>query len=318
MAKARSLKDITLAEVSLVDKAANKKKFLFFKQEKEQATDAKKKAKKLKKKINIVIDSDGTVGGTKIVLNKEELKDLRDFSFSFWGDSDMDRAVSASYSKFVENDDGFSRSETFYLSKGNVKMDAKIQEQLKEYFGEEEIDFEKASENEAIVKALKTINEYKEDFPDDLKSAVAEIAKQAGMYSPQKVEKKEEENKDEVKKAGAKLSKDSLKKITDALATLKSLLPALKEDAGNTEKSDVEKSISELTTTIEQLEKKNDKETEKETDSKLTKVLTDLTKRLETVEKGTGVKKSLDDQDNDDEEVNKTGEKRWPSFESKT
>ncbi|KKL20995.1 hypothetical protein LCGC14_2449880, partial [marine sediment metagenome] len=61
---ARDLKDIELHEVSLVDKGANKKKFLFFKQE------GKPAPKKLKKKINIVIDSDGTIGGTKIAVNK--------------------------------------------------------------------------------------------------------------------------------------------------------------------------------------------------------------------------------------------------------
>jgi len=295
----RDLKDIELHEVSLVDRAANKKKFLFFKQEEKPAS------KKLKKKINIVIDSDGTVGGTKISVNKDTLEDLSAFNFSFWSEQESSRAVSCSYSKFVETDDGFSRSETFYLSKGDLQMDKKTKEQLEEYFGKDEnIDFEKAEESDAITKALVTVNEYREDFPDDLKKAVGLIAKQAGLYAPQKVEKPED-NKAGVEKSGAKLSKDTLKKITDALAALKSILPELKE---NTEKkSDVEKAIEGITKSIEDLEKKQDDTTK----DKLTKIIEDLTKRLQVVEKGTGIKKSLDGQDNDGDSDK---DKKWPSI----
>ncbi len=302
----RELKDIELHEVSLVDKPANKKKFLFFKQEGKPA-----KPKKLKKKINIVIDSDGTIGGTKIAVNKDELKNLRNFDFSFWGNEDMSRAVSCSYSKFVETDDGFSRSETFYLSKGDQVMDQKVKEQLEEYFGkDEEIDFEKAIENDAIVIALKTVNEYKEDFPDDLKKAVGAISIQTGFCDTiisKMVEKKNKDNADKknIEKKGAKLSKETLKKVKDALAALESILPEMTEE---TEKSEVEKVIKEITDKLEQIEKKK----EDNTKDKLTKTLAEIAKRLETVEKETGVKKSVDGQDNNDD-TNKS-EKKWPSI----
>ncbi len=297
---ARELKDIELKEVSLVDKAANKKKFLFFKQEGKQAA-----PKKLKKKINIVIDSDGTIGGTKIVINKDEIKNMRDFNFSFWSSDDISKNVSCSYSRVVETEDGFSRSETFYLSKGDSKMNKDIEKQLKDYFSEnEEVDFEKASDDDSIAKALETVNEYKGDFPDDLKKAVGLIAMQSGLYMPQKIEKKEDKKTD-VEKAGAKLSKDTLKKIQDALLALKSILPELK---ANTEKSSgVEKSVEELRKQIEQLENKEDDDTKDE----LTKTLAELTKRLETVEKGTGVKKSIESQDNNSSD---NDGKKWPSF----
>jgi len=299
----RKLKDIELHEVSLVDKAANKKKFLFFKQEGKPTP-----AKKLKKKINIVIDSDGTIGGTKIAINKDEIENMRDFNFSFWSNEDTSRAVSCSYSKVIGTEDGFSRSETFYLSKGDTKMDEKIQEQLHEYFGKDEkIDFEKAEDNAAVVKALETVNEYREDFPDDLKASVGMIAKQAGLYAPsQKVEKKED--KTDVEKAGAKLSKDTLKKIQDALDALKSILPELKE---NTEKRDeVEKVIEDVTKRLDNIEKKK----EDDTQSKLAATLNEISKRLEVVEKGTGIKKSVEGQD-DGDDGNK-GDKKWPSLSS--
>jgi len=302
---ARKLKDIELEEVSLVDKGANRKKFLFFKQEGKPTP-----AKKLKKKINIIIDSDGTIGGTKIAVNKDELKDLRDFSFSFWGsDRDTSNPVSCSYSKFVETEDGFSRSETFYLSKGDAQMNEKIKEQLQEYFGEEEkIDFEKAEDAAAVIGALETVNEYQEDFPDDLKKAVGIIAKQAGLYVPPEVEK--QDNKAGVEKAGAKLSKETLGKLQDALKTLKSILPQLEEKTEK--KSEVEKAIGELTKKIEQFETKENGDTK----DGIVDVIKELTKRLEVVEKGTGVKKSIDGQDDDDDNDDNTG-KKWSSLSGK-
>jgi len=313
MAKARSLKDIKLNEVSLVDKAANKKKFLFFKQV--DGAEKKPSAKKLKKKINIVIDSDGTIGGTKISVNKDELKDLKDFSFYFYSDNDVSRAVSCSYSKFVETDDGFSRSETFHLSKGDLKMDEKIEKQLKAYFGEDtEIDFEKAEENDVIIKSLETVNDYRGEFPDDLEKAIGIIAKQAGLYVPQKTEKTEKkDDKTDLEKAGAKLSKETLKKIVEALAALKSILPQLAEktEKKDDDKSEVEKEIEKITKALEQLEK----DKEKGTESELTKALATLAERLATVEKNTGTKKSIDSQDDDEEEENK--DIKWKSFQQK-
>lgn len=297
----RKLTDIELQEVSLVDKPANKKKFLFFKQKDEPA---KHGSKKLKKKINIVIDSDGTIGGTKILVNGDELEDLRDFNFSFWSGSDSSNPVSCSYSKFVETEDGFSRSETFYLSKGDLQMNEEVKKQLENYFGEnEDVDFEKAEDDSAIIKALETVNEYRGDLPDDLKKAVGVIAKQAGLYSCVKAEG-QVSNETDVEKTGAKLSKETLKKITDALAALKSILPQLTEKSDETTTT---KTIEELEKSIEQLEKRKDDASRNE----LTETLAELAKRLEMVEKNTGIKKSIQSQDD-----NKTnyGDQKWPSL----
>jgi len=374
MAKIRELTDIHLREVSLVDKAANNKAFLFFKARGEgqgvgnstQADGGAKycvcsecgyseKHKKLgegksvpctktkcpdcgtfmegsdtkvlkkKKKINIVIDSDGTIGGTKISVNKEELKNLKDFSFSVRGGLDDTNPVSCSYSKFVETDDGFSRSETFYLSKGVNIMKTEISEQLKEYFGKDaEVDFEKAEDAEAIVKALEKVNEYRGDFPDDLKKAVAVIAKQAGFCDTliAKITKKskggdeeEEEEEEDVVKAGAKFSKENLAKIKALVATVKALEDMISEEEGNTGKSvkkdEIGKAIEVITKSIESLEKNKE---DKNKDN-ISKVLTKLTERLEAVEKGTGVKKSEDGQEGNEEDGDGT---KWPSFSNRS
>lgn len=263
------------------------------------------KTLKKKKKINIVIDSDGTIGGTKISVNGDELEDLRDFNFSFWSNADSSNPVSCSYSKFVETEDGFSRSETFYLSKGDLQMDEKIKKQLENYFGENEnIDFEKAEDDSVIIKALETVNEYRGDFPDDLKKAVGVIAKQTGLH--ESADTKQSDNETDLEKAGAKLSKETLKKITDALVALKSILPQLKENTEKSDKTDVEKSIKELTESIEKLEKKKEDATKDE----LTEALAELAKRLETVEKNTGVAKNISGQDDETGD----GDKKWPSL----
>lgn len=312
--KARQLKDIKLHEISLVDKAANNKQFLFFKQ-----TDAKQKvtpSKKLKKKVNLVIDSDGTIGGTKISVNKKALENLRDFSFYFWGDSDMTRAISCSYTKSVRTDDGFSQSETFHLSKsGDILMNTKIEKLLKKYFGDEvEVDFEKASDDTIVIKALGTVLEYKKDFPDDLNEAVGVICKQAGFCDTliTKIKEKgeqtdEEDNKDDIEKKGAQFSKDNLKKIKEALAALSSLFD---EKTKKSDTSEIEKKLAEITKALEVVEKK----ATDGKDDKLATVLTDIVKRLTTVEKGTGVRKSTEDDDTEIDENKEPVEKKWPSL----
>ncbi len=313
--KVRELFDIVLEEVSVVDKAANKKTFLFFKQKGVPAKQLKKK------RINIVIDSDGTIGGTKIYVNKEELEDLRDFSFSFWGNDDAKTRVSASYTKATQSEDGFSRTETFYLSKGELQMNEELKKALQEYFGKDvEIDFKKAIEDDVISKALKTVIDYQEEFPDDLNAAVGALATQATMFQPvAKKDDKEDDDDDDkskLKKAGAKLSKDTLKKLEDALAAIKSVLPELTgtEKSDKTEKSDVQKMIDELTESIEKLEKKGEKADDDESTEKLVKALDKIAKRLKKVEETSGVKKSLEDQDDDEEE---NGDGKWPSISGK-
>lgn len=299
MKKSRDLTDIELQEVSLVDKAANKKKFLFFKQEKTP------NGKKLKKKIDIAIVSDGTVGGTTISVNDEKITDLRDFSFYLYGGDDATNPVSCSYSKFVESDDGFSRSETFYLTKGEIIMDQRVQEKLNEYFGsKDEIDLEKAEDLELIVKALEVVNSYKGDFPDDLKKAVGSIAKQAGLFVPStsSVNATNDDDETGVEKAGAKFSKETLKKITEAIEALKSVMPALKEDTEKVDSANLAKVLEGLKETVDKIGKKEGESAESAEDTdlqKLTKSLKEMSDRLTKVESSTPVRKGLEGQDDD-------------------
>ena len=158
--------------------------------------------------------------------------------------------------------------------------------------------------------------EYKADLPEDLENAIGVIAKRA--VSTFNVKKDE---KGSVEKAGAKFSKDALKKLRAAIAAIeaiKGLLP--KEES--TEKSDTSglaKSIEELNKAVEGLSKQDNTESN---DDKLAKALGDMAKRLETVEKATGTKTSIEGQENDNETVTKgagkDGEVLWPSLQPKS
>lgn len=201
MAKRGKLKDIKVNEVSMVDKPANKLPFLFFKQENATQTPFMK----AKKKIKIEIESNGLVGGTKVSINGDDLGKLRSFDFSFYGD-DPKSQIHASYSKVAESEDGFSRTETYYLSKGETVMNKEMLKALQAYLGTEEIDFEKKVDEDVVQKALELITEhYKESFPQDLEDAVGVLAKCAsGGYQV-----KEDKG---LEKSGAKFSKDVVKK----------------------------------------------------------------------------------------------------------
>ena len=309
---ARKLKDIETTEISFVDEPATRKKFLFYKQ-------AEKKTKQKMTKISI--ESDGTTRGTKIQINGEELEDIQSFSFSTWSNSvDENQPVSCSYSKFVEDEDGFKRSETFYLTKGDTNMDNVIQELLKSYEEEEVgIDFEKKLDKDAI-KAIKdamaTVNKYKGDFPDDLKTALANVMKGIAKLSVEGYGYPEKKEKEDVSKAGAKFSKDTmekLKKAIEALEALKAILPGLKEEtqksATSDESENINRTIEKLNKSIGELEDKKSEASK----TALTKTLEELAKRLEVVEKGTRVKKSVEGQDDDTTNKSKV-EDKWPSI----
>ena len=311
----RKLKEIEVEEISLVDAASNRKKFYIVKKD-----DTKKQ------KAQISINSDGTVKGTKILMGGEEVKDLVDFSFSFYqprsGETggELGKNVSCSYSKVTETEDGFKHTDHFYLSKSlEVKKGMKdLKEQLKDLLGEDfsEEEFEKAQKklDEKVVNALKgalnILNKYKGDFPDELKKAVGVLAKHAGYGSsaqkskePYKLEEVLEVlEKAHLEKAGAKLSKSTRQQIQKAIDALKKLLE-LDEKKGEGD-GELKKELGEIKKTLEDLAKKGK-------DEDIKKELDKITKRLETIEKAKGIKKSIDGGDGDPGEGD--GDK-WPSF----
>lgn len=315
------MKDITTNEISLVDKPANKRPFLMFKRDGKPNDGSLLKAKK---KINIEIESDGTVGGTVITINGDKVDKMQSFNFSFWEGEDAKTKVNASYSKLVESEGGFQRTESYYLAKGDNIMDDRIQKILKKMFGDKIAKFEKVELNEdtitEIVKALTVVESYKAEFPADLGAAIGLLAVHAGQgyIQPEPVEK-----------AGAKLSKDTLAKMKALVAaakTLEALLPKEANDDGSTHKADNEEA-SELQKTVELLTKSvadmTGKLEKKEATKQLTKLQTEfgeVTARLKAVEgKPASTKKSLEEDDTPvkkpvkkDEQGREIGS--WPSL----
>ncbi len=311
--KSRKLSGIKINEISLVDLPANKQSFLFFKRDGSEEKDLVEKAKKIK----IGIESDGTVGGTTISVNGKKLVNLRNFDFNFYG-TDPKSTIHASYSKESSDEGGFKRTETYYLSKGDV-MDSKVLKVLQKYLDTDEIDFEKKASDEEIQKALVLITEqYQESFPEDLENAIGLIAKCAA--DRRDVEK---DDKDDLEKAGAKFSKDVLKKLQAVLAAVEALKTVLPEAGTSTQKSDgnvsdeVAKQIASLGEAVSKLSKEKgvDKNTSKED---LQKTLEALTKRLSDIERGGAVKKSIADDADDDDNGSNTGSEddkvKWPTI----
>lgn len=317
MAKARKLRDITLKELSFVDKPANMLPFLFFKREGSQSVELLQKAKK---KIKIEIESDGSVKGTTITVNGDKLGELKSFDFCFWG-NEPKSTVSCSYSKVVESEGGFKRTESYYLTKGEIMLDEKTLKSLESYLGVEKVDFEKKASDEEIQVAMKLIEKnYKESFPEDLEKAIGVLAKCA-------VGSLVKADEDDVQKAGAKFSRDTLKKLTAIVAAAQSLLEGGKQSTEKSNKDDDEKTelakqLKEITDSISEMKKASEGEAEKSAIDKLAETVGTLVKRLETVEKGGATRKSLEDQDNsdDDDDVKKgageDGKVLWPSFSS--
>jgi len=327
MKKSRKMKDITTKEMSLVDRPANKRPFLLFKQEGKSIDDSLLKAKK---KINIEIASDGTKGGTSISVNGDKITNMKSFNFSIWSEVDDKSSVSCSYSKLVESEGGFQRTESYYLAKGDGQMDKRLQKLLKNFLGDsfEKVELKPDELNEATIveleKALTTLNEYKKEFPPDLGAAVALLAIHAsqGYKQPEPVEK-----------AGAKLSKDTMAKVKAIVAAakaLESLLP--KDDATSTEKSDGGTENSELQKTVEKLAEavtviasKLEKREASDEIAKVSDAVTKIAGRIESLEKQPASTKKSIEQGNDQspkKEVQKDSEGRvignWPSFTIET
>ena len=316
--KSRSMKDITLQEISYVDKPANKRGFLLFKRDGKSSGDSFLKAKK---KIKIEIESDGTKKGTTITVNGDKITGMKSFNFSVWSESTDDAAVSCSYSKLVESEGGFQRTESYYLAKGDVPMDKRLEKLLKQLFGDKEVKLEKSELNEKTIveleKALTTINEYREDMPSDLIAAIGLAAIHAGQgyKEPEPVEK-----------AGAKLSKDTVAKLKSIIEAATAMLPKEKDgnDDGTTQKSDdntteLQKTIKALSKSMADITGKLEKKEATDQLTQITEAIGKVSDRLKVIEKKpASTKKSIDDDPTKKKEVQKDSQGReighWPSL----
>ncbi len=136
----QKLRNMYIIEVSLVDKGANGKKFLLIKREDEIT--------------ELTIKTDATFDGTTLSVNGEEVKDLKSFWFMLWPPDDFDDGmVQGSYT--VNETDGaeFDRETTFNLKKGMNTM--KLEDVLKKLnVDPASLSAEKTTDLESLLKFI--------------------------------------------------------------------------------------------------------------------------------------------------------------------
>ena len=227
----------------------------------------------------------------------------------------------------------------FFIKKSREKTMDKFMEVLKGFVvdeDEDELTAEEIAKAEALGKepkavienALNTFSEYKESMPADLLAAAKILVKQASLVDLPK--------KEDLEKAGAALSKTTRAQLTkilsyfkgsdESIATLKALLgeKVEKEELGS---NGDEKLSAETQARLEKLEgletaeKERIEKEQKEKEEKAEEDKKDMQTRLEALEKGKPVKKSIDKLgDETDAEKKKAlkkdedDEDKWPSL----
>ena len=314
--KKRKLKEIKIEEVSLVDRPANQIPFLTFKRDGKSDVDSLLKAKT---KIKIEIESDGTKGGTAVTLDGDKIVDMESFNFNVWSDVEDESKINCSYSKKVESEGGFQRTETYYLVKKGKIMNKKLEKMLRTF--DENAEFAKANSVEdtleAISKAMELVETYKSEFPEELTKAIGVLALEAAL-STAPVKKEEQEA------TALELSTD-IGTMVKHWAGYNAEHPELStlEKKQETSKSDTKPEASDLQKTVEQLAKSVSEITtsleKKDASDKLMKIseqLEGVTKRLKAVEdKPVTTKKSLsNNEENNEVETKKEEGVIWPSL----
>lgn len=175
----------------------------------------------------------------------------------------------------------------------------------------------------AIKGALNILNKYKADMPDDVLKAIQTLAKYASYGYPAK--------KEDIDKAGAKLSKttrDQIQKALDyvkespkAIAVLKTLLGQEVQKTEPTDGDGDEKLSAETLAKLDRLAELEKAEAERKKAEDDKKAQEDLDKKIEKKleemgVKSKGVKKSIDGQDEDKDAGDKDTDEEEDKFPS--
>jgi hypothetical protein len=217
----------------------------------------------------------------------------------------------------------------FFIKKSKEKAMDKFIELIKGFVVDEdddELTKEEIAKAEALGKeptavienALNTFQEYKDSMPDDLLAATKILVKQATFVDfPVK--------KEELEKAGAALSKSTKAQLTkvleflkgspQAIAALQAMLGLKVEKLEGVVDDDGEKLSTETEAKLEKLkvlEKAETERIEKEAEKKKEKedkAAQEIKDRLEALETGKPVKKSIDNKGDDDDDDKKKNKK---------
>jgi len=154
----RKLKNIQPEEISLVDFPANMIPFFFIKQD-----ERLEKAEAL----SLAIGSDGTAAGTEIQVNGKKIKDLKEFSFSYWVPDTPTAEVSETMgdqlapmitATWAVKGDKAGFRHIYGISKAEIDEARKLSGEL--------------NDAEEMKKASALLETYREDLPSDLAGAM--------------------------------------------------------------------------------------------------------------------------------------------------
>lgn len=320
---AKRLVDIKTSEVSLVDKPANKRPFLFLKRDDQPPR--KIEFEKAKSAVKIEIETDGTIGGTKVTLNGDPLGDVRDFSFSFYGSSDPKDPVHCSITRFVDSEEGgFKSTETLYLAKGESAMNAEMMKSLVALIGDQDqlkAQIAKCTGSSdgaetQLAGALTVLKSYSDDFPADLQDAIGTLS----VFAASSIKASSDVTKGEEGNSNTSVDDriDTLTKTVEQIAQhVMPASPAKKSDDGsNGQLAKLQETVDKLAEAA--LTKSQPTATAKsETDeaNSTATILKGLADRIEVLEKTPVSKKtSVTSQEGDEGTVEKSDGPLWPSL----
>lgn len=292
--KGGELLRINVKEVSVVDAPANKRKFLFFKGDLKKAD------------ANFSVECDGTLEGTKIIVNGKELEDLKSFYFSFYQpDADEELyidPVSLMYTIISDAENGFQTSQTYNLAKAEGKrMDlGKLAAFIKGLTEKDLTEAQLKKIDKPTLDSLLILSQYEGQMPDDLAGAVGHFLKDVDSVPVVKPDKKPDD------KPTSDLSDEKKKTLTTHLEAISALLTGEKvedpseTDAVLTKLKDISERIGKLEKGEGEEPKPKPGEESEEIDTDTAKILLllgGMADRLKVVEKSAGVEQGIVDQE---------------------
>jgi len=160
----------------------------------------------------------------------------------------------------------------------------------------------------AIAGALKILNKYKDDMPDDVLAAIKTLAKYASYGYPAKKSADVDfvVELTDIEKAGARLSKATIEELKKAIEILRGIIGEREENLKKGASIDLDKLPPELKARLERLQRweedqiRKQKEAEEREREELKKKIQELTDTVKKLARGEPVSKQLDDDDDDD------------------
>lgn len=295
--KGGELRQIKVKEVSVVDAPANQRKFLFLKSDLEKAD------------VSIVIESDGTIAGTKITVNGKEVEDLTNFYFSYYKPAEDEELyidpVSCSYTVVSDAANGFQTSQSYELAKAEgkkMKDYVKLGAFVKALTGKDVTEDEFKKMDDATLEQLEVLSQYQGQMPTDLTKAVSHFFKlDAEPADPPKDPPKDPPD-DPPAKPG-ELTPEAIASIQTRIDGLTALISGKKDDEPADVSKDVLAKLTAISDRIGKLEKgetsptvpKEDPPKPDDANKKVLDLLTAIEGRLKIVEKSSGIEKGIDE-----------------------